>query len=138
MRIFNKNKEWGGEKINFVDDNNVLVGYDMGQSCCEHADWFINDTVSDKLVDREDIEGDIIMEGWSFDTSYFKEVDYLESEYSTPEYSHNKLDDGGMVIFRLVNGDQEKFLHLFNCHNGYYGHGFEFQDGDDTIQSGVL
>jgi hypothetical protein len=29
-------------KINFVDENNVFMGYDMERSCCEVADWFIS------------------------------------------------------------------------------------------------
>ena len=31
-----------GEKINFIDENNVFVGYDLGQNCCENASWFIS------------------------------------------------------------------------------------------------
>lgn len=52
MKIFERDG-----KINFVDENNVLLGYDMSQDCCEHADWFILDTIySDKdsaLLDCE-------------------------------------------------------------------------------------
>ena len=108
MKIFEKMERWE-EKVNFVDENNVLVGYDMGQDCCEYADWFIADQPTEKVVERKETPD---MEGWVFDPSYFREVE-----------SADEFDDGGMVIFRLVNGDQEKFLHLFNSHNGYYGHG---------------
>ena len=29
--------------VNFVDENNTLIGYDMSQCCCEDADWFISE-----------------------------------------------------------------------------------------------
>ena len=35
MKIFEDNI-----KVNFVDENNVFVGYDMRQSCCEQAGYF--------------------------------------------------------------------------------------------------
>mgnify|MGYP007079497782 CR=1 FL=1 len=31
MKIFQDNDAWNG-KVNFVDENNVVLGYDMGQS----------------------------------------------------------------------------------------------------------
>jgi hypothetical protein len=43
-----------------------------------------------------------------------------------------------MVIFRITDGAAEKFVHLFNCHNGYYGHGFGFKVGDTMIREGGL
>lgn len=36
MKIFDKDG-----KVNFVDENNVIVGYDTNQHCSEHAGWFI-------------------------------------------------------------------------------------------------
>ncbi len=30
-------------KVNFVDESNVLLGYDMGSLCCEYADWIISE-----------------------------------------------------------------------------------------------
>jgi len=36
MKIFLNEKELE-TKINFVDDNNVFVGYDLTQQCCENA-----------------------------------------------------------------------------------------------------
>lgn len=125
MKVFNEtNSIWPG-KVNFVDDNNVLVGYDMKQDCCEHADWYI--------IDEIDANGTRIKEetysnlqptelpGYNFDP------DFCE------QYNASHLDGGGIAVFKLVkrathwNGmdqDSVKYLHLFNSHNGYYGHGF--------------
>lgn len=134
MKIFNKSEGWSS-KVNFVDDNNVCLGYDTNQYCCEHADWFIADQPMDKIVRRGGDEPNELP-GYNFDREYFKRVDYIEG--GTERYKSNELDDGGMVIFRIVNGTEEKFIHLFNCHNGYYGHGFDFKVGDEVIQSGGL
>src|SRR5687768_13250084 len=112
MKIFDKKEGWG-TKVNFVDENNVVLGYDMDQSCCEHADWFITDKPQDTIVNRGEEIPDLT--GWTFDVDYFQSIE-----------NHNELDCGEMAVFRIVNGDQEKFIHLFNCHNGYYSHGFSF------------
>jgi hypothetical protein len=118
MKIFNKDA-----KINFVDKNNVFLGYDMGQCCCENADWFISDTPKE-YSQINDCNEDL--EGYVFDTSFFKEV------------TGRDFDSGGMVIFRIVNGESEKFIHIFNSHNGYYCHGFLFTDNGKYIQNGSL
>jgi hypothetical protein len=76
------------------------------------------------------------LDGWVFDPSYFKQVDYIEG--GSADYKYNALDDGGMVIFRIVKGDQEKFIHLFNVHNGYYGHGFDMKVGQDAVHEGCV
>ncbi len=125
MKIFNQTKQWE-EKVNFVDDNNVMLGYDLSQDCCEHADWFIADEPYKSIPDHNPNQpGDL--PGWNFDPSYKNEVDFSSDEYS----------EDNMVIFRIVNEGEEKFIHLFNVHNGYYGHGFEFTVGDQTT-GGVL
>jgi hypothetical protein len=126
MKIFDNSEPWTS-KTNFVDENNVYLGYDMHQSCCENANWFISDTVCEKPMDRNHDEGDL--SAWVFDTSYFKQI------VSDDEYL---FDGGGMVAFRIVNGEKEKFIHLYNVHNGYYGHGFDFKVNDQTIQSDTL
>ena len=128
-------------KHNFVDVNNVFVGYDSGQSCCEDADWvirskiavssedFIDDTgktnrTDDLLIDEYNLED------YNFDTSFFKQID--STDFSS-------LDDGGVAIFKMVNSKgEELFLHLYNIHNGYYGHGFDMTADGETLFEGCL
>lgn len=119
MKIFVRDS-----KTNFVDENNVLVGYDSYQSCCEYADWFISDKLEEKIPDPLTQPDD--MPGWLFDP-------YFQHGVSGAEF-----DGGGMVVFKLKKDGQEKFLHLFNCHNGYYGHGFEMKSGEQQITEGCL
>jgi len=61
-----------------------------------------------------------------FDTTFFKEVD------------GGDFDGGGMAIFRIVNREAEKFIHIFNSHNGYYAHGFDFTIAGKTVREGSL
>ncbi len=130
MKVFDKNQDSCWEsKVNFVDDNNIGVGYDMSQNCCEHADWFIADSPAKTPDGPSDQDRDL--EGYSFDTDYFETVEDSDGQYV--------FDAGAMVIFRLVSSEKlDKYLHLYNCHNGYYSHGWDMTDGPNKIQSGSL
>lgn len=75
MKIFNRTETWS-EKVNFVDDNNVVLGYDLSQRCCETADWFIADVPTETPMQRADTPDGTPEElfGWNFDPIYFREV----------------------------------------------------------------
>ena len=132
MKIFNKT-EPHEFKVNFVDENNVMLGYDLMQDCCEDANWFIADkpqleTPENDLVKDHFEEGMVIeMPGWVFYKSYFQEI-----------AGGDELDAGKMVTFQIKKGiypDKEvKYIHLYNVHNGYYGHGFEFKGKAESYQ----
>lgn len=119
MKILNKSGPWNG-KVNFVDENEVHLGYSTDDDCCAHGGWFMSDDPtffpkgeygSDWPKEPEGIVTD--MPGWTFDPSYFKEPALPVSE-------------GSAAQFRIVNGEQSKYITLYNCHNGYYGKGFDF------------
>jgi len=117
MKIFEKNG-----KINFVDDNNVLVGFDYGQSCCENFGWMITQTKpKEKDQEHEKNEG---ADGFNFDTEFME--------------TSSDSNGGGQVSFRLIGDNGERFLTLWNYHNGYYSHGFEMEHGDRAIHQGIL
>jgi hypothetical protein len=112
MKLFDSGSFWE-TKVNFVDENNVVLGYDTVQGCCEHAGWFIADTPQKKI--QSDAGANFDLTDWRFDPTYRQRED-----------NGLEFDAGGMEIFRIVNGDKEKFIHIFNAHNGYYSHGFTF------------
>lgn len=120
-----------GCKINFVDENNVFVGYDLSQCCCEDADWIVTDKEPSMFSDVDDggLRGeDIPWQALRFDTRYFKVL-------PDPD---GRLDSGGAVTFRMIADGLEFFLTLYNCQNGYYGHGFEASIGGQKWQEGGL
>ena len=136
MRYFSSNdKTIYSTKVNFVDKNNVLVGYDFSGQCCEQYGWYISnkpttDTQGSVFDDR--IAEDAINESlkdWTFDKEFFQGLDATKP---------GTYDQDERVVFRLVNEHNELFLHLFNVHNGYYSHGFLFKNGEETIREGSI
>jgi len=113
MKIFKDNSESCNESINFVDDNNVFVGYDYSQCCCEQFGYELNPELEN-------------YDGYNFDTSYCESVDY------------NNEEDTAAIQFKLVKDNKSIFLTLYNCHNGYYAHGFEMKKEGKTLHAGSL
>ena len=122
-------------KVNFVDENGVLVGYDTEQDCCEQAGWAITGEAAlpegegvstwERLAEPTANE----LAGFVFDVDYFTE-DRRESKYD---------DERNSVTFRMTKGGEpDKYLHLYNSHNGYYGHGFELEVGGDKKYCGSI
>lgn len=120
MKIFNQ-CEGFKEKVNFVDDSNVVLGYDLSQSCCEHAGWFISDKPENHILEIEYKEG--IIEDFE---DYYFDTTYLFKGFGTGVGEN-------LAIFRITNGKKDYYIHLFNCHEGYYAHGFEFNMGERNI-----
>jgi hypothetical protein len=134
MRYFCSANSFWATKVNFVDDNNALVGYDFAGNCCETFGWYIHDKVGqtngEDPIFRDDMDENAInqsLKEWTFDTAFFDELSYEKA------YNHENI-----AVFRLVNGDNELFLHLYNSHNGYYHHGFDFSVDGKIIETGIL
>lgn len=128
MKIFEKGDSSYPSKVNFVDRNDVFVGYDLKQSCCEDAGYYIAEDITPYDYEstptskaKEDLEG------------YVFEIDFFE------ELEGGRLDEGNMVVFKLIKeGKPDLYLHLYNCHNGYYSHGFEVKLYDDILRQDYL
>lgn len=123
MKIFDR-----AGKINFVDENNVYLGYDMESQCCEDFGWFIADA---QVSDVAGFEVGLIEDlgDWRFDVDFFRHVDLCPAEYDI----HNA--ERTLVIFRIVCGDREKFIHLYNLQTGYYSHGFTMNVGGEVMRA---
>lgn len=115
MKYFEKDGHY-----NFVDDNNRFVGFDSSQHCCESFGWMLSREIPDLLDKLEHNE--------------FNGIDAEKMQFD-PEFFH---DNGCVVTFRLVDGEDVAYLTIFNDHNGYYSHGFEFKDGQKVIHNGYL
>jgi hypothetical protein len=110
--------------VNFVDDNNVLVGYDMDADCCEDFGWYFEFPDGSRSdPDEENID----LDGFQFDPKFCELRQVPKSQ-----------EGGGEAIFKLTKGDKEIKLVLFNYHNGYYSHGFEMKVDGEVIESGNL
>lgn len=132
MKVFDQIKGFE-DKVNFVDENNVVVGYNLYASCCERAGYFFSDKEDESIRD-----GDYYLDD---DDIHYKNViteETLEKYVFDAEYC--KYGDS-VVIFKLISNLENYnpvYLYLYNIHNGYYAHGFAMKkDGipivDDTI-----
>lgn len=123
LKIFKGPDTWG-EKVNFVDDANVVVGYDLASQCCECADYcFSRDPKTLTKIDTLDQA--------TLDLLRFDPESLQESEFE-PE------TETFCVSFRLVGDDAPWYLILSNCQNGYYSHGFTVAVNGKGVRDGSL
>lgn len=100
-----------GDKVNFIDDKNVVIGYDLSQQCCENAGWFFDNVVYSEFpnIPEKQFSGTAPFEDYNIDPDFFHEI----------------KGDNAMATFRFVSPTQpDIYLHFYNMSNGYYGHGF--------------
>ena len=108
--------------VNWIDANNRFVGFDAFHNCCEFFGWYVSESPDEPESldepDRHDI-GDG-MDPYCFDPDGFREA-------------------ACSIIARLTApGMPDKYLHVFNHHNGYYAHGFEFGVKGGNVTKGAL
>ena len=123
MKIFERDG-----KINFVDTHNVFVGFDYTQDCCESFGYFFSTDVPDRIHEYND-------------DPFKKSIRIELTEDQLSHYSFNKKfinisgtgEDDNFATFKLICSKYKElnlkrivYLTIYNCHNGYYGHGFEF------------
>lgn len=136
MRYFHGfGPEAWSSKYNFVDEDNVVIGYDASQKCWERASWFIASELQSGLkgehMTQEDSADSFDWEPWSIDPAFFNTFEVT--------LDPDGEDSTSMVAFRLTSEGQEPiYLHLFNSHNGYYSHGFTVEVGGETTRKGGL
>lgn len=112
--------------MNAIDDQDNLVGFSTSDDCCAHGGWFVSSQIekdSEKWSGLE-MNEDKTYSDYRFDTTFFEE-------------GKNK-DSDGSAVFKLIAWNKEPlYLHLFNCHNGYYGKGFSYNFGGKLIEGGI-
>lgn len=135
---------WGGS-INFVDINNVLVGYELGGETGGDAGYSY---VSSKF-DRRDFCGYNILMGEELHLTDEELDKYVfDIKADTPNWIPSDVIDGNyeiydlnLILFKLYNPNDENdiiYLVIYNIHNGYYTNGFIIQDNDKVIENGRL
>lgn len=128
LKCFIDTPEFPG-KYNFVDDRNVVLGYSAGQNCCETFGYYF--TTDRKIEENAKKYLDTLKEQHNeeflatpseealkvlrFDKKWFK------------EFSVDGYECGNCFAVRLkAKGVKTHYLVLYNYHNGYYSHGFDF------------
>lgn len=127
MRVFTGNNTIWCNKVNFVDENNVVLGFNMSATCCEVYGWFISSLAEVATAADESKPSDDELVPYVFDTSF--KVDNLKASN----------DEGGSATFKLVaDGKSDLYVTIYNHHNGYYSHGFSFKAGDVVVIEDLL
>jgi hypothetical protein len=124
MKLFEDENSW-----NWVDENNVVLGFRNSSRCCEQFGYryFTKEPTDDISLKDEEARIDSL-DDFVFDTSYCI-------------FLHNSSSDcGGYVAFRIVNKNTNEtiYLTIYNHHNGWYSHGFQFKYKDRIIREGIL
>ncbi len=124
-------------KFNFVDENNVLVGYDNESDCCECFGYFFSEQiVSDyNEIDKLSIELSASdTQSYRFDTTFFKRIKNFEdgSDENADDPDQN-CDFACFKLYSVKTGQADIYLHLYNYHNGYYSHGFDSQQIENEV-----
>ena len=122
MKIFNKDG-----KVNFVDENNVVVGLET--ECVGNGEpgWYISDKTHGYFKDGD--EPDENEEGHDISNYQFD-----------VEFCVKTVDDyGGAVTFRIVNGDSELFITIWHYHEeGHYLIGFDMEHNGKSIHEELI
>lgn len=121
----------GSYKANWIDQNNVVFGYDNEQQCCEDYMWGVfnrDGTLIAKNPDGLPYHFDFkagalthFNEDWSTDAIY----DVLTSMFGL----NYVTDTPDVVVVKLIPDDNNGFPLYFVCvnyHNGFYYHDFSF------------
>ena len=104
-------------KHNWIDQNNVVFGYDDYTHCCEYWGWGVYDPKTGEKV-AEDPAG----------LPYHFDFEAGARENKGRIYTGEEPTDTVQVT--LVHDDDPKktlIFECFNCHNGYYYHDFSFK-----------
>ena len=139
MKIFEQ-----GYKTNFVDEDDVLVGFDTSQLCCEDFGWFLTATqpTEDNIDDLRDGHTETSEDhpNWYFDREYFDELsgEFNYDAFAVFKLVHRRQENDARMRQRERNAPRHMYLVLFNSHNGYYSHGFEVTVGGQTLRTGSL
>lgn len=135
MRVFEEDNGSFRERVNFVDENNVYVGYDMSQCCCEHAGYFFTLKAPDSATSMDPVDGDDpLIKSMGLACKERLERYRFNVDYCV-QLEDGDCDNGGNAIFKLeAEGLPDLYLVLFNVHNGYYGHGFTFEVPQGTMR----
>ena len=128
MKVVINDKDFN-ESINFIDRHDMFLGFDLSQCCCEETGWFVHDseTPSDDFPASSPVEE---LEGYYFNPFPIEDSPVIEAPL---DYSSDDVESQH-VCFEIYHDTKEvKYLHIYNYHNGYYGHEFILKRGETII-----
>ena len=113
------NKEvWTGKR-NWIDQNDIVVGYDEDRQCCEDFGWGVYNAETKERL--QDDPAGLLYHFGDADT----DVDFDNALTDLDGDSNNDI-----IHIELLPDDGKSpklILEFYNCHNGYYHHDFSIK-----------
>lgn len=114
----------GCKSINWVDDENRVVGYDYSVQCCENFGYFFSKAqTAEEAIENEDEESHD-----EFPKTGMENARFAKKKPEVFDYH---------AVFEIENSEW-KYLVLYNFHNGFYEHGFFVRGNGEKIFSGNI
>lgn len=109
----------GCKSINWVDDDNRLVGFDYEVECCENFGYFFSkaETTEEAIVEDENQ----------------KSNEFPKTGMENARFAKKNPEIFDSHAFFEIENSEWKFLVLYNFHNGYYAHGFSVSQNGKEI-----
>ena len=117
-----------GHSVNWADDK-YMVGFETSHQCCEQTGWTFVDEEGKELGLKPLLD------------------DYVFTGEFIEDLKVKGLDDDSIIessgcfnaAFEIKsNSDEKCYLVIYNYHNGYYSHGFEFRENKSLLHEGGL
>lgn len=114
------NKEVWSNKSNWIDHNNVVIGYDDYQQCCEVFGWGVYNAETKERLQDDPAGLPYYFGDADTDVDFDNALAHLDGGDLYNDIIHVELlpDDGKSP--KLI-------LEFYNCHNGYYYHNFSMR-----------
>lgn len=131
MKIYNHTFR-GLKTLHFLDRKGFILSFDCYNLGHNRAGWFLSDQVECEIFllqpPLRDANRDL--KKWIFDSSWYDQIDLYETE-------DVDADAGAVGIFKILAESnfayQEKYLHIYNRHDGNNPRHFDFSDKEDEL-----
>ena len=141
MIKFFKDRNRSEDRINWVDSNNVFLGFENQGQCCSDTGFIYLDSLNEdkKPIDIEFTDNNNFFFDPNFYLPYKKEDFNLKKIIKSIDPNFDKNIERGEwydfygAIFKIINGSKEIYLLIYAYQNGYYAHGFKFCNNQTVL-----
>ena len=127
MKIFTPDNSFDS-KVNFVDENNRVVGFSMAYDCCEKFGYAVCRVIPATSEEAE-MAGECVP-----DEATLAPYRFVEEQPSDCLTDGADVEGGGGLAFRIAaDGQPDMYVVIWNHHNGWYSHGFEYWGGEGSL-----
>ncbi len=127
MKIYNHTFR-GLKTLHFLDRKGFVLSFECNNAGGRNrAGWFLSDGVEcDRLLLQPPLRAaNQDLKRWIFDPSWYDQIDIYGME--------DMESRGTIAIFKILAENREKYLHIYNRHDGDSSRHFDFSDREDEL-----